>query len=72
VDLRPGSLEVAGSTYPSVPPSGRNTEVLMAALRSALQRLMSVGAPDAGRVALVVRQMVGAAPDDEAQLAVFE
>lgn len=43
----------------------------MAALKAALQRLMSVGAPDSARVALVVRQMVGAAGSDEARLAVF-
>jgi hypothetical protein len=54
------------------PPRPRNNEVLTAALRAALQRLMAVGAPDGGRVALVVRQMVGAAASDEARLAVYE
>lgn len=45
--------------------------VAMAALRAALTRLMGVSAPNAGRVALVVRQMVGAAGGDDARLRVF-
>jgi hypothetical protein len=43
----------------------------MAALRAALRRLMAAAAPDCGRVALVVRQMVGAATGDTQLLEVY-
>ncbi len=49
-------------------------EVLTAALQAALQRLMATGRPDCARVALVVRQLVGAvaaAGGDKERLRVF-
>ena len=46
--------------------------MLRAALVAALQKLMARGSPDWPRVALVVRQMVGAAAGDQQRLAVFE
>lgn len=66
---------LSGSPCPThniLPPTASHPEVLRAALSAALQKLMARGAPDWARVALVVRQMAGAAAGDDDRTAVFE